>query len=44
MAVTAYRDCEKQILAEKAATYYSYAMKIAADIEERFGVNEKIDS
>jgi len=42
MAVTAYRDCELQILAEKAATYYSYAKKITADIEDRFGAIEKI--
>ena len=41
MAVTAYRDCEKEILQEKASTYYSYAMKIADQIEVRFGEVEK---
>lgn len=44
MAVAAYRDCEQQILTEKAASYFSYAMKISTDMEEKFGANKKVNA
>jgi hypothetical protein len=37
MAVTAYRECEREILQEKATTYYTYSVELANRYEEQFG-------
>ena len=42
MAMIAYMECQKSIMAEKALTFHSLAEQIVGEFEEKFNSGEEV--